>query len=173
MQRSTGNSKKSISRRDTLLLGASAYATVFAGSAKSSPVAGDTRLLGQNTYSKDSEAGAMRPYDAIHGGKGTVHIKRFPFNGNTSPANFIIYDIPPGASEGVHTHHLDDRNKEGPFDEYYYIVSGRGHMEIDGQRVSVSAGDHVHTPLDVAHGIENTDPKENLKVFLTFITRQS
>jgi quercetin dioxygenase-like cupin family protein len=173
MQRRTGNSKKNISRRDTLLFGASACATVLAGSAKGLPAASDAGLPGESTYTKDSELGAMRPYEAIHGGKGTVRIKRFPFNGNASPANFIIYDIPPGASEGVHTHHLDDRNKEGPFDEYYYIVSGRGHMEIDGQRVPVSAGDHIHTPLDVAHGIENTDAKENLKVFLTFIRRQA
>jgi hypothetical protein len=35
----------------------------------------------------------------------------------------------------------------------------------------VAKGEHVHTPLDVAHGIENTHPTENLRVFLTFIKR--
>jgi quercetin dioxygenase-like cupin family protein len=46
-------------------------------------------------------------------------------------------------------------------------------MRIDGKDVPVAAGDHVHTPLDVAHGIGNTHREEHLKVFLTFITRTS
>jgi mannose-6-phosphate isomerase-like protein (cupin superfamily) len=44
-------------------------------------------------------------------------------------------------------------------------------MEIDGKIVAVAKGDHVHTPLEVAHGVENTHPTENLRVFLTFIKR--
>jgi mannose-6-phosphate isomerase-like protein (cupin superfamily) len=122
-------------------------------------------------FAKDSESGSMSQYQAIHAGKGSVAIKRFVFDGHPAPANFIVYDIPPGASEGVHVHHLDNRNKEGAFDEYYYIVSGQGQMEIDGTIVNVVAGDHVHTPLDVPHGIENTHTRDNLKVFLTFIDR--
>ena len=59
--------------------------------------------------------------------------KWFRFDGAAAPANFMIYDLPPGTSEGVHTHFLDDRNKEGSFDEYYYIISGTGQMEIDGE----------------------------------------
>jgi quercetin dioxygenase-like cupin family protein len=66
-----------------------------------------------------------------------------------------------------------DRNKQGSFDEYYYIISGQGQMEIDGQVVAVAKGDHVHTPLEVAHGVEDTHPTENLRVFLTFIKRGS
>ncbi len=163
-------SARLMTRRDTVLLGAaSAYATMFAGVAKAAPSAAAADP--KPGYAKDSEAGAMRTYDAIHAGKGSVNIKRFPFDGHSAPANFIIYDIPPGTSEGVHVHHLDDRNREGAFDEYYYIVSGQGQMELDGKIVPVAAGDHVHTPLDVAHGIENTHPREHLKVFLTFIDR--
>ncbi len=44
-------------------------------------------------------------------------------------------------------------------------------MEIDGEIVPVMSGDHVHTPLGVAHGIRNTQTDQNLRVFLTFITR--
>ncbi|HEX3845992.1 MAG TPA: cupin domain-containing protein, partial [Steroidobacteraceae bacterium] len=124
-------------------------------------------------FAKDTDSGALKQFAAIHQGKGSVGIKRFMFEGHPAPANFIIYDIPPGASEGVHVHHLDNRNNEGPFDEYYYIVGGQGQMQIDGQIVPVSTGDHVHTPLDVSHGIENTHPTEHLKIFLTFITRSA
>lgn len=113
----------------------------------------------------------MREYPGIHAGKGMGKVKFFPFGGAPAPANFIIYELPPGSSEGVHVHFLDNRNAEGSFDEYYYIVSGKGQMEIDGEIVEVVQGDHVHTPLGVAHGIENTHPTENLRVFLTFIKR--
>ena len=107
----------------------------------------------------------------IHNGKGKGRARLFRFEGASAPAYFLIYDLPPGASEGVHVHFLDDRNKEGSFDEYYYVISGQGQMEIDGEIVAVAKGDHVHTPLEVAHGVENTHPTENLRVFLTFIKR--
>lgn len=122
-------------------------------------------------YAKDSEAQGMVEVKGIHAGKGKGGVKMFPFAGAPKPAHFLIYDLSPGGSEGTHVHFLDNRNGEGAFDEYYYIVSGQGQMEIDGQIVPVEAGDHVHTPLEVAHGIENTHPTENLRVFLTFIQR--
>jgi oxalate decarboxylase/phosphoglucose isomerase-like protein (cupin superfamily) len=125
----------------------------------------------KTTFTKDSEAQGMVEIAGIHQGKGKGRIKLFRFDGAPAPAHFIIYDLPPGASEGVHVHFLDDRNKEGSFDEYYYIISGQGQMEIDGRIVPVAKGDHVHTPLEVAHGVENTHPTEDLRVFLTFIKR--
>ncbi len=70
------------------------------------------------------------------------------------PALFLQYDLPPGTSEGVHLH--DVGRPEGAWDEYYYVVSGAGRMNIDGHDVAVRAGDYVHTPLGVSHGIENT-----------------
>jgi len=124
------------------------------------------------TFSKSSEDEVARLYPNVHGGNGTISVRFFPFDKNPAPAHFVIYGIPPEASEGVHTHHLGD-TVLGPFDEYYYIIAGQGEMLIDGNVVAVKAGDHVHTPLGVSHGISNTTSKENLKVFLTFITRES
>ena len=47
-------------------------------------------------------------------------------------------------------------------------------MLIDGNAVAVKAGDRVsHAARCTCHGISNTTSKENLKVFLTFITRDS
>ena len=122
-------------------------------------------------FTKDSEATGMVEITGIHEGKGAGKVKFFRFDGAPFPAHFMIYDLPPGASEGVHVHFLDDRNGQGSFDEYYYFISGRGQMEIDGQIVAVGKGDHVHAPLEAAHGVENTHPTENLRVFLTFIKR--
>jgi quercetin dioxygenase-like cupin family protein len=138
----------------------------------SASTGGDSPGTGpEPTFTKDSEAHGMVEIAGIHGGKGTGKAKWFRFNGTAAPANFLIYDLPPGASEGLHTHFLDDRNHEGSFDEYYYVVSGTGQMEINGEIVAVAEGDHVHTPLEVPHGVENTHPTENLRVFLTFIKR--
>lgn len=122
-------------------------------------------------FGKDSDTEGVVSYTGIHAGKGTVQIKMFPFDGAPAPTNFLIYELPPGASEGTHSHFLDNRNEQGSYDEYYYIISGSGQMEINGEIVPVFKGDHVHTPLEVAHGIENTDPTEHLRVFLTFIKR--
>ena len=122
-------------------------------------------------FTKEAEIDGMVEIMGIHQGKGTGKAKMYRFANAPWPAHFMIYDLPPGASEGVHVHFLDDRNGEGAFDEYYYIISGRGQMEIDGAIVPVVQGDHVHTPLEVAHGVENTHPTDNLRVFLTFIER--
>lgn len=134
-------------------------------------LAAEVAAGGPKGFTKDRELDGMREVVGIHAGQGTGRAKWFRFANAPWPAHFMVYDLPPGASEGVHVHFLDDRNGEGAFDEYYYIVSGQGQMEIDGRIVPVVAGDHVHTPLEVAHGIENTHATANLKVFLTFIAR--
>ena len=157
-----------ISRRSSLFLGACGLMSAkLAGAQKmdrSSP------WVRKTAFVKDAEHEGMRNYDRVHEGKGNTGVKYFTFDHAPAPANFMIYDFPPGASEGVHVHRLGNATL-GSYDEYYYVVSGSGQMEIDGQIVSVKAGDHVFTPLDVHHGIENTSASENLKVFLTYIER--
>lgn len=151
------------------LLGHRALAAEAQQSGPPPPAAGQ-----KATYARDTEADGMIEIVGIHQGKGKGKAKVFRFGGASAPSApsyMMIYDLPPGASEGVHVHFLDNRNNEGSFDEYYFILSGQGQMEIDGNPVPVAAGDHIHTPLEVAHGIENTHPTENLRVFLTYIKR--
>jgi len=124
-------------------------------------------------FSKDSETVGLVEMSNIRSGNGKILVKFFQFDQAPVPENFLIYELAPGASEGVHVHFLDNRNNEGSFDEYYYVISGQGQMEIDGQVVRVAAGDHIHTPLGVAHGIENTHGTVNLRVLLTFVRRGS
>ena len=106
---------------------------------------------------------------AMRGGDGAVTIRRFEFGGATLPARFVIYDIPPGASEGVHVHHADNRNGTGNFEEFYYILSGRGMMTLGEQAFAVGPGDYIHAPSGVARGIANADEHDMLRVHLTFI----
>lgn len=157
-----------ISRRATLIMSACGLTSLKVAGAQ--PMNQSSPWIRKAEFIKDAEHEGMRRYEHVHEGKGTAGVKFFRFESAPAPANFLIYDFPPGASEGVHVHRLGDR-KLGSFDEYYYIVAGSGRMEIDGKVVPVQAGDHVFTPLDVHHGVENTSQTENLKVFLTFIER--
>ncbi len=155
-----------LSRRSLLALGAASLTEGMfrAADAAASPAAA--------VYSKLSEAEIAKPYPRVHEGEGTISVRYFGFDKAPAPANFVIYDMPPGSSEGVHTHHLGDAVL-GPYDEYYYVIQGEGEMQIDGQVVAIKVGDHVHTPLGVAHGVRNVRQDEHLRIFLTFITRDS
>lgn len=127
---------------------------------------------GAQKFKVESDRDTVRSFQGIHAGLGSIDVRIFDFAGAPAPANFLIYDIPVGASEGVHLHNLTDP-KLGAFDEYYYILEGRGKMMIDGEPIIVGAGDHIHTPLEVAHGIENIDEHHRLRIFLTYIDRSS
>lgn len=169
---SVSRSEHVVSRRAMLGAASGCFVTMaLATSAHARSANLPQPLKNAERYQIDSETTGSMVIPKIHDGKGEARIKLFPFDGASAPANFITYELPPGSSEGVHVHHLDNRNNEGSFDEYYYIMSGSGQMEIDGKIVPVKAGDHVHTPLGVAHGIENTHSTENMRVFLTFISR--
>jgi mannose-6-phosphate isomerase-like protein (cupin superfamily) len=114
-------------------------------------------------------AGARR---RMHTGRGELAVKLF-FEPERpgQPALFLQYDIPPGASEGVHTHTRE--GPEGPWEEFYYVVAGRGRMTLDGRTLDVVAGDHVHVPLGIAHGIENPAQDLDLRILLTAILREA
>jgi len=134
--------------------------------AKSAPTSESAR------FQKDHEqANVLRRYPHVHEGKGAIDVKFF-FKGEAAaqPALLLIYTLPPGSSEGVHVHQPGNAEL-GSFDEFYYIVSGKGEMEIEGQKIAVSAGDHVLTPNGVRHGIENTSTEGDLKVYLLAMTR--
>jgi|GEM_PF-1135427 len=170
-----GNAPVGLSRRRALAAAGVCFAMASqkALAAMGSQAAKDaSRAMSRKpTFTKDCEADGMVEIAGIHQGKGSGRAKIFRFAGESAPAYFMIYDLPPGASEGVHVHFLDNRNKEGSFDEYYYVISGQGQMTIDGEIVAVTKGDHVHTPLEVSHGVENTHATEPLRIFLTFIQR--
>jgi mannose-6-phosphate isomerase-like protein (cupin superfamily) len=126
----------------------------------------------QYTFRYDREDAGVIHYKGVHNGNGAIDIKFFfQEDRAANPALLIMYDIPPGASEGVHTHNFGDK-KAGSFDEFYYILSGSGQMQIAGESVWVRAGDHLFTPNGVPHGIENIGQKENLRVYLVAVVRE-
>jgi oxalate decarboxylase/phosphoglucose isomerase-like protein (cupin superfamily) len=122
-------------------------------------------------FLKDCDQANVLSYPGVYEGKGAIDVKFFfRKEGAPEPARLLVYTIPPGASEGVHLHRPGDA-KFGSFDEFYYIISGSGEMEIEGEKVPVTAGDHVFIPNGVAHGIENTSAEGDLKVYLLAVMR--
>ncbi len=121
-------------------------------------------------YRLESDAQDLVRYESLHGGKGCVDIK-FVFRSArvAEPALILVYNIPPGASEGMHAHEAGD-SELGPVDEFYYIIAGRGEMQIDADRIQIRAGDHVFASSGVPHGIENTSDTL-LKVYVVAVMR--
>lgn len=123
------------------------------------------RMLVENDRDGREELTAMR------GGPGSVTVRHFRFDGQAAPARFLILEIPPGAAEGAHTHHADDHNGIGAYDEFYYVISGQGMATLGESSIPVSTGDYWHAPLGMARGLANTDPVAPLKVHLTVVLR--
>jgi uncharacterized RmlC-like cupin family protein len=126
-------------------------------------------------FKKQRDIEEAFPYPNAHGGKGVIDVTYFFREDGTettaaNPAWLLTFAMPPGSSEGVHTHRLGDK-EAGSYDEFYYIIEGEGVMEIAGERVEVSAGDNVFTPNGVAHGIENTSNDKILKVYMIGVER--
>jgi quercetin dioxygenase-like cupin family protein len=69
-------------------------------------------------------------------------------------------DIPPGATEGKHTH---------PADAFIFVLEGVVQQEIDGKpTVTLKAGDVVHIPANTVHCATNksTAPVKFAVVFV-------
>lgn len=159
-------------RRNVLLSGGAASLALFERAHGLEANGGGESTQRSYTYRNDPDHEHLLHYPGVHEGKGAINIKAFfRDDGAPKPALLLIYNIPPGASEGVHTHSRGDA-KMGSFDEFYYIISGHGEMQIDGTKVAVGPGDHLFTPNGVAHGIENTSTHGDLKVYLVAITRE-
>ena len=58
----------------------------------------------------------------------------------------------PGVSIGVHRHEHDE--------EYYYILSGKGTMTLDGRTFEVGPGDIAAVYPGGAHGLANTGAED-------------
>ncbi len=134
---------------------------------KTLPVAGPS----WPSYTMDREEYQLEDW-VVHHGEGKIGVKYFEFAKSPAPNLLFTYVIYPGCSEGTHVHNFGDEGFEmGPYDEYYYILEGCGVMTLGDKIIPVTAGDHIHTPLGLHHGIKNTHTSKNLKVFLLAVDR--
>jgi mannose-6-phosphate isomerase-like protein (cupin superfamily) len=101
----------------------------------------------------------------IHDGDGAIGIRRL-FRGQTSTGlNLHVWELPPGTSEGRHTHPAADPTDD--WEEVYYVLSGRGVLELAAEDVPLEPDDAVLVPVDVDHGLRCTGD-EPLRILLAF-----
>jgi mannose-6-phosphate isomerase-like protein (cupin superfamily) len=90
----------------------------------------------------------VRP--SIHGGDGSFEM-RFVYADRELVSALRVFELcrlPPGTSIGAHLHDETE--------EIYFILSGVGTMDLDGDQREVHAGDAVLTQPTSRHGIRST-----------------
>jgi mannose-6-phosphate isomerase-like protein (cupin superfamily) len=112
---------------------------------------------------KESDATDIQAIPAIHGGDGTIRVRRFFKDQSRTGVHFQIWELAPGASEGNHIHTGDDDG----FEEIYYFLQGQGMMWVDGAELPIVAGDAFLVPPGVDHGFRNTG-SDPLRLVLLF-----
>ena len=99
---------------------------------------------------------------ALHEGEGAVMRRRFFRDSTKLPVSIEVWELPPGSSEGSHVH-----EGEETLEEFYYFISGRGVMWMDGKELPVGPGDAVMAPPGADHGFRSTG-KEPLKLIIAW-----
>jgi uncharacterized RmlC-like cupin family protein len=116
--------------------------------------------MNKTTLLKRREDMLREPLENCHGGIGALDwiVVLDHHDLKERGLNFIHDDIlPPGVSIGHHQHTGDE--------EYYYIVSGKGHMTLDDERFEVKGGDITAVYPGGMHGLENTGT-EDLRIIV-------
>ena len=114
----------------------------------------------QTTTFKKRKDMPRQPLENCHDGKGALDWTVVLDGDDLKEGglNFVHDDIlPPGVSIGNHRHDTDE--------EYYYILSGKGVMTLDQERVEVTGGDITAVYPGGVHGLENTG-NEDLHIFV-------
>lgn len=102
--------------------------------------------------------------EQMRGGKGSVEIlhifKQEELKGKARLCAKIT--IAPGSSIGLHQHDNEE--------EIFYIISGKGLVNDNGNVSEVVAGDSIITGNGASHSVENTgtDPLEMMAVILLY-----
>ncbi len=102
--------------------------------------------------------------EQMRGGKGSVEIlhifKQEELRGKARLCAKIT--IAPGSSIGLHQHDNEE--------EIFYIISGNGMVNDNGNVSEVKAGDSIITGNGASHSVENTgdEPLEMMAVILLY-----
>lgn len=89
---------------------------------------------------------------ALHGGRGSMRMQWHFFERSRLPVAVQTWELPPGASEGMHTHDPDEQ----PLDELYLVLSGRARMHVDDAVHDLEQGDAVLAEAGSDHDLINT-----------------
>ena len=88
----------------------------------------------------DRAPGIVSDVDAAHDGVGVTHVRRV--NGTQSAGfNILLWDFPPGTSEGAHDHLGDGVGLES-----YTVLAGEIRVTVDGSIHDLTVGDVISIP---------------------------
>ncbi len=73
---------------------------------------------------------------------------------NTKSLILGVVEVDPGNHTPLHRHNCE---------EVYYVLEGRGEVEVEGERHSIEAGDAVYIKEGARHRVFNTDEKATLR----------
>lgn len=102
---------------------------------------------------RNSKEVVKEKFEHKFGGDGSITVETLNMNNeelNGKGRVFAHTTIQPGSSIGYHEHHGES--------EIYYILSGEGEFNDNGNIVSIMAGDVAYTFPGMGHGIRNTGP---------------
>jgi mannose-6-phosphate isomerase-like protein (cupin superfamily) len=88
----------------------------------------------------------------LHGGHGSIRMQWHFLDTSRLPVAVQTWQLPPGASEGMHTHDPDEQ----PLDELYLVLAGTGRMHLDDQTHDIAVGDGVLAAAGTRHDLVNT-----------------
>ena len=99
----------------------------------------------------------------LHGGNGSIRMQWHFLDTSRLPVAVQTWELPPGASEGMHTHEPDEQ----PLDELYLVLAGTGRMHVNDETYEITAGDSVLAVAGTRHDLANTgaDPLRVLVVW--------
>ncbi len=102
----------------------------------------------------DSENKDVQVYKKLYDGKSNISYKDFFSGVSHLPARFQIWTIPPGGSEGRHSHEHD------PLEEIYYVIEGEAMFMTPNGGRPLKTGDAALAAPGDPHGIRNVGEKE-------------
>ncbi|WP_293974323.1 cupin domain-containing protein [Sphingomonas sp.] len=92
----------------------------------------------------------LRPAPTMNGGRGTMLYRRVlepsVFNTTWSFVDHLV--LPAGSATG--------RNADPGMSEVYYVISGQGEIDVDGETAPIRAGDAAPVDLGQAHAIRQS-----------------
>jgi quercetin dioxygenase-like cupin family protein len=116
------------------------------------------------THHLERSGQATFKYVDLHDGSGEIAVQRLFDKQHSWEVDLDVWEIPPGASEGSHTHDSSDL-EYGLMDEIYLIIKGQAEMTIDGKIELLNEGDSVLCKAGSDHNLVNIGTN-NLKVLL-------
>jgi len=107
----------------------------------------------------------VRVVARVHDGEGSIRISRFFHERMRLAVRIQLWELPAGATEGAHIHPADDPADN--YEEFYYVLSGRGRMTMNAETLELSSGDAFLAPTGVDHGLMALGP-DPLRILLIF-----